>query len=521
MAPPKKTWYRRNKAENLEEIEHIIILMTVSDEFLRFIAPLLSDLSILPQVSSMLKVIRWLVDFQKRNNQAPREYLQKIFEEKKDTLEEVEEGLIGKLLARLNEKYLTGDFDNITLQYELDKAEEYLQRQALKKNKEDIDAVLNSDVEEAVRVKESFILPSLSHASIGVNLIGDPQALERLDEKNETEGLFSLPGDLGFRAGPVYRGDLWAFLAAMKVGKTWWLSKVARIGVQKGLNVFFASLEMSMRKMVFRFTQPMTRMVKSQDRGRTVDFPYFNCSNNINGKRCRLKREEYMRIQACTFCSRSRDWRIRRNFDPLIGHEEIKLDKNPLLDIPNSIKALERFQKRNSVTGGGALYINSYPPRTTTVDEVYRDMKQIETYQGIKFDMFVSDYADNFRDQGEYRHQLHEIWSKHKGIGLTEKMAVFTASQSNTAREDGKRVTGGSWAEDIRKKGIIDVGIGLDADDWERKRQILTANIIANRDLAFNSKQLITVLNCYQIGKVHLGSWVIPSMQDEQKKKDS
>jgi hypothetical protein len=94
-------------------------------------------------------------------------------------------------------------------------------------------------------------------------------------------------------------------------------------------------------------------------------------------------------------------------------------------------------------------------------------------------------------------------------------MAVFTASQSNTAREDGKRVTGGSWAEDIRKKGIIDVGIGLDASDKERENQCLQANIIANRDLYFNSKQLITVLNCYQIGKVHLGSWVLPEMQED------
>jgi hypothetical protein len=93
-------------------------------------------------------------------------------------------------------------------------------------------------------------------------------------------------------------------------------------------------------------------------------------------------------------------------------------------------------------------------------------------------------------------------------------MAVFTASQSNTAREDGKRVTGGSWAEDIRKKGIIDIGIGLDADDKERMDNCLMANIIANRDLAFNSKQLITVLNCYQIGKVHLGSWVLPERQE-------
>jgi hypothetical protein len=429
-------------------------------------------------------------------------------------LDEAEEELITKLLARLNQKYVEGDFEDIALPYELEKAERYLQKLALTKNKESVDEALRNDfVDEALRIKESFTLPSLSHASIGVDLMGDPTELEKLSAVKDEQGLFSLPGYLGLELGPVYRGDLWAFLAAMKVGKTWWLSKVARIAVSKGFNVFFASLEMSMRKMILRFTQPMTNMIKPQDRGRIIKYPYFSCMNNINQKRCRERMDAYRPVEVCTFCSRSRDWWTRLKFDPELCWREMKLDKNPLLNIDNSIKALKRNGKRNG--RHGCLHINSYSPRTTTVDEVIQDMKQIESYKGIKFDVFISDYADNFRDQGEYRHQLHEIWSKHKGLGLDEDMVVFTASQSNTAREDGKRVTGGSWAEDIRKKGIIDVGVGLDADDEEREQGYLQANILANRDLGFNSKMLITVLNRYQIGKVHLGSWVLPDMQDK------
>ena len=112
----------------------------------------------------------------------------------------------------------------------------------------------------------------------------------------------------------------------------------------------------------------------------------------------------YRPMEVCTFCTRSRDWRVRKKFSPLFSWREVKLDKNPVLNIPNSIKALEKFKRRNTLNRGGSLYINSYRPRTTTVEEVYQDMKQIESYKGIKFDMFVSDYADNFRDQGEYRH---------------------------------------------------------------------------------------------------------------------
>jgi hypothetical protein len=516
VASKKQKFYRRSRPENLDEIEHILILMSVDDEFVRFVSPLLSDLSILPEVPAVVRVARWIVEFNKRNKRAPREYLQKIFEEQEDRLDEADAELTKKLLARLNEKYLQGGYEDVALQHELDRAEKYLQKRALAKNNAESDAALKNDsVEEAVEIKERFVLPSLTSAAIGINLGGDPQELEKLDSKKEEDGLFHLPGDLGFKVGPVYRGDLWAFLAAMKVGKTWWLSKVARMALDRGLNVFFASLEMSMRKMVFRFTQPLLNMVKVQDKGRVVRYPYFSCRNNVRGRRCRKKIDQYAEEEICTLCSRSINWKVRANFSPSLEYRDMELRENPILNVDNSVHALGRFRKRIQQMSGGSLYINSYAPRTTTVEQVYSDMKQIESYRGIKFDVFISDYADNFRDQGEYRHQLHEIWSKHKGIGLDENMAVFTASQSNTAREDGKRVTGGSWAEDIRKKGIIDVGIGLDASDKERENQCLQANIIANRDLYFNSKQLITVLNCYQIGKVHLGSWVLPEMQED------
>jgi hypothetical protein len=215
-----------------------------------------------------LKVVKWLIDFERENGRAPREYLQKIFEKEKDVLDEVEAELISKLLIKLNKQYIEGGFEDIALQYELSKAEKYLQRQSLIKNKEEIDIALSNDlVEDAIRARDDFVLPSLSHASIGVDLMGDPQQLERLDEGDDGEGLFTLPGDLGYRVGPVLRGDLWAFLAAMKVGKTWWLTEIARIAMRRGLNVFFASLEMSMRKMIYRFTQPITSMVRPQDKG--------------------------------------------------------------------------------------------------------------------------------------------------------------------------------------------------------------------------------------------------------------
>lgn len=515
MAEGKKGWYRRNKPENLQDMDRILILMTMDDEFLAFMIPLLDDLSILPQVSSMLQVTRWLIEFGKENGRAPREYLQEIFEEHRDKLDETEAELTTKLLERLNKQYLEGNFDDIALRHELSKAERYLQKQALVKNRDEMNTALsNDDVQEAIEVRNTFSLPSLSHASIGVDLLGDPYQLDMLRENGDEDALFTLPGEIGYRAGSVYRGDLWAFLAAMKVGKTWWLAEVARIAMRRGLNVFFASLEMSMRKMIFRFTQPMTNMIREQDRDKVVKYPYFSCMHN-DGNRCTAKVEFYRKTEVCTLCSRYSEWWVRNNFKPLFKHDEIKLDKNPILNIENSIKALEKFRKRNQLMHRGSLYINSYPPRTTTVEQVHQDMKQVESWKGIKFDVFISDYADNFKDEGEYRHQLHEIWAKHKGIALGEKMAVFTASQSNTARDDAKRVTGGSWAEDIRKKGIIDVGIGLDAADHEREDQYLQANIIANRDLAYNSKQMITVLNCYQIGKVHLGSWVLPTKQGD------
>ena len=115
MAEAERAWYRRNKPTGMDEIERILVLMSVNDEFLKFITPMLNDLSILPQVSSLLRVVGWLIDFGKDNGRAPRQYLQDIFEKEKDVLEEVEADLTAKLLARLNKQYLEGEFEDVVI----------------------------------------------------------------------------------------------------------------------------------------------------------------------------------------------------------------------------------------------------------------------------------------------------------------------------------------------------------------------------------------------------------------------
>ena len=124
------------------------------------------------------------------------------------------------------------------------------------------------------------------------------------------------------------------------------------------------------------------------------------------------------------------------------------------------------------------------------------------------YDCIITDYADKFRPEynKDYRHGINEIWEGHKGLAQDKNAIVITGSQSNTVRT-GARIKQGSWAEDIRKLNLIDIGISLNITPEQKIKGMMEIGIMANRYDYFDVLGNINVLHQLKIGRPYLGGY--------------
>ena len=120
-------WYRRTRTVNSSKFSRMVTLMAVDADYLKQITPLLKDLSPLESSAGFLTiVIRWIIDYGKKHDRAPKDYLQKIFYREKDMFDPASVKLVEKFLLNINHQYIRGDFDEVNINYELDEAEDPL-----------------------------------------------------------------------------------------------------------------------------------------------------------------------------------------------------------------------------------------------------------------------------------------------------------------------------------------------------------------------------------------------------------
>ena len=157
-------WYRRTRSKDSSKCSRMVTLMAVDGDYLRQITPLLKDLSPLESSAGFLTtVIRWIIEYGEKYDRAPKDYLQKIFDRKKDTIDPTSVKLVEKFLLNINHQYIRGDFDEININYELDEAEAYIQERFIFDNQEKVHAAFAANRgRDAIRLKNDFVLPALA-----------------------------------------------------------------------------------------------------------------------------------------------------------------------------------------------------------------------------------------------------------------------------------------------------------------------------------------------------------------------
>jgi hypothetical protein len=458
----------------------------------------------------------WCIEYFENYKQAPSKIIQDLFLSKSKTLDDTNKEQIELLLSGLSEEYEQADTLNVD--YLLDETEKHFILQKQTRLRDNLSLCLTGGRKEDA---DKFIADYCGDrtirrpSSLGVDPIRDRGAIERAFSEQNSDNLFSMPGDLGFMIPPFGRNLFALIVASSGRGKTWWLQEIAIIALLRNFNVLFVSLEMSEKQMIQRIHHRLSGLPKERYSGE-IWLPVFDCMKNQVGEcdiktRAKLisKRGDSLPFpddapkgyKACIDCMGMKDFEVS-SWHKKVNREAI-----------TALKAIEKSEAivKNRIKGAKFKLLD-LPPNSSRFSDLVTMIDNMEYYEGWIPDVVITDYADKFMAEKdapkEYRHRLYDISTRHKALAKQKHIFVVSASQSNTSRDEEEDVGAGGFAEDIRKKAEIDIGFSLNQTDDEEKRGIMRVSMMKGRDeVKISSKSQCIVLQQLRIGRPYLDSY--------------
>ena len=505
---------KRRKAPDSRIERQIATGMIVSESFLKELIPIFrQDSLMLPYAKA---VANWCIEYYNEYQEAPGRHIQDLFlAHKDDYIDPDQFALIETFLAGLSDEYEKAETFNV--EYILKKTEFHFRKQSLDTLKNNLaQSIASGRVEEAEALIGGFDRIARPK-TVGVNPISDTSVIANAFDESSGDRMFSFAGDLGRMLGSFERGMLAMIVGPMGRGKTWWLQEITLRGLFAGFNVLFVSLEMSEKQMVRRLHHGLSALPKKKWAGNML-IPVFDCELNQTNK-CK-NRERTCRVgiidsegeikdfdsvpdeyEVCTAC------RDRRNFVPAVWYKEKKKKVLETIGAIQKGRALERTLLR-----GNRFKLINPPPGTLNIAKLETMLDNWEYYEGWIPDVIVTDYADKFAPEDkftqEYRHRVYQTVVAHKALGLKRNCLVASASQSNTGRDDNKKVRSGDFAEDIRKKAEVDIAFSLNQTAEQKEQNVMMISPMKIRDEDFSTLQECMVLQQLKIGKPYLDSYL-------------
>jgi len=485
----------------------IVIGMIMNTEFIRNIQPLIRPHCF--QLSYNLIISQWCLEYFQQYKEAPGRNIVDLFLNRSKQIEPNQAQFIEELLASLSDEYEHQDVFNV--KYALDQAESYFRTISLQQLREGIGrAIAGGRVEDGEALVAGFsrvVQPETK----GLDLFNDPETIAALEHVKD-DAMFGLSGDLGRAVGDFERGWLIAMVGNAGVGKTWWLQYLALRALFFGYNVLFVSLEMSERHMIRRILQSITGKPVKKYLDQTILLPVFDCALNQDGTCSRFCKAHLVGKGEITIKQAPTDYVPCTNCRSLSESEYvlatwfrvIKRGSLTTKEARDKLASLSRILLR-----GVKFRLVQFPSASLTVSDLRSHLENLEYYDGFVPDVIVTDFADKFRGEGvsrEYRHQINEIWEKHKALAQEKHCLVITASHANTART-GKDIRQGNWAEDIRKSNLVDVAMALNQTVEEKRKGIMRVRVLKQRYDEFDETSDVYVLQQLKIGRPYLDSY--------------
>ena len=447
---------KREKIDLLNE-KDILVGLIVSDEFCKEISPII-DIKDL-QVDYSRVIVSWIKPYFEEFGKAPKTDILKLY---RSHISEISnESLQNNILTfieKLDEKYNSKRNDA----YAIQEAIKYLKSRNLQNLSQDIEAYITSgDIDKA----ESLITRYRKvekESGESVDLLNDADIV-RESFTEEQDKLFSFNGAYGRLVGDIHREDFVAFLASMKVGKTFTLIDCGIEALKNGLNVVMFSLEMSRTNMIKRVWKSLSGQVT-----------------------------EDVEITVPEFVQEGEKYRVEEK----IVHKKA----SSILEVEKKQKSLKRLFR------GGNLKIFAEPAYSMTVEKLETKLDDLN-HNGFIPDVIIIDYADIMLPSNsrlDYRNQLDDIWKRLRAMAQKRKCAVFTASQASRGAIN-KEATADMISEDIRKLAHVTSMVSISKDEYCKNHSLAMFSQLAVREGEPITERVIAT-QCLSLGRPVLDS---------------
>jgi len=229
----------------------IITAMIVSVDFLQGFEYLYRNE--LFQIPYAKIIARWCWDYYETYTEAPNKTIQAIYKEKSEKLDEALCEAIEQFLDKLSTAY---DQDStFNWQYVLTQAEEYFQKRNILSLKDELQVSINNNDTKGAELAIANFNQLETPTGSGLDLFKDTEHISTFFNPDDNDNLFKFKGAAGDIIPSLCRGDLLAFAAPEKRGKSYALDEIAKQGLIRGFNVAEFNFEMKDSKRLTRFIQ--------------------------------------------------------------------------------------------------------------------------------------------------------------------------------------------------------------------------------------------------------------------------
>lgn len=509
----------------------IIVGLIVSSDFLRRIAPFWSE--DLVEANEMRRIARWCLEHWEKYGTAPDRDIEQVYLDaiRREAVPRAEAELIEGILTSVSDEYGRGEQFNADYLYDQTVAF-FRERELAQHSAAVADLTERGRIEEAERLSAGWT-PRSWATSRGLDLGTEP-GYERVRGAFEeaSKPIVTYPGAFGGLINRhLIRGGFVAFMGFEKKGKTFWLTEVAFRALRQRCNVaFFQAGDMPEAQYIRRIAIYLARRSDDPEYCAAHWRPVTDCAENqfdvciradrncdhgvYDSDQYQAYKDEPNKFQTMPVLTKLAT--VNPGYKPCDAagctkHVPcawvVRVPDKPVLTGEHAERVVREFFARYK----RRFRLVTYPSGTLTCNEMQSCLDEWERQDDFVPDVIVTDYADIMAatEEREFRHRQNAVWMRLRAISQRSHALVVTATQTDADSYKADTLKLSNFAEDKRKYSHVTAMFGLNQDPYDREKSlgIMRINTILAREGAFNTADVVHVLQHLAAGRPFVESY--------------